>query len=154
MVSPLDLPAPNVSISFSGVSAAGLVYSMNCSAIVVDGLVVLPDLMIVFPNSTAISASSLVYTFSPLRTSDGGQYTCTATVNIPEPGIIDLQASKTDTITVESQYFIIDSTNCLMLSFPSQSQCLMSASLVSWCIQWTSHHPLHCILGQCLLSLV
>ena len=122
MVSPSALPAPVVSISFSGNSTAGQEYSMECSAIVVDGLVVLPDLMIVNPNSTVISEennSSLVYTFSPLRTSDGGQYTCTATVNIPEPGIIDLQASKTDTITVESQYFIIDSTNCLMLSFPS-----------------------------------
>ena len=64
---------------------------MNCSASVVDGLVVLPDLTIVFPNSTVISkerTDSLAYMFSPLRMSDGGWYTCTAAVNIPVAGII------------------------------------------------------------------
>ena len=66
---------------------------------------VLPDLKIVFPNSTEIpemNTSSLVYTFSPLRTSDGGQYTCTATVNIPQAGITDLQSSAVETVTVAS----------------------------------------------------
>ena len=64
---------------------------------------VLPDLKIVFPNSTEmsiISSSSLDYTFSPLRTSDGGQYICTATVNIPQAGITNLQNSVTENITV------------------------------------------------------
>ena len=62
-----------------------------------------PDLQIVFPNTTEIAASnisSLNYTFSPLRTSDGGQYTCTATVNIPQAGIADLQSSTSEIITV------------------------------------------------------
>ena len=99
------LPAPNVTITFSGVSIAGQDYSLQCSASVVDGLVVLPNLKIVFPNSTeisVISSSSLVYTFSPLRTSDGGQYTCTATVNIPQAGIIDLQNTAVETVIVAS----------------------------------------------------
>ena len=64
---------------------------------------VLPDLKIVFPNSTELSAvnsSSVDYVFFPLRTSDGGQYTCTATVNIPQAGITDLQSSAVETITV------------------------------------------------------
>ena len=64
-----------------------------------------PDLQIVFPNTTeivAMNSSSLNYTFSPLRTSDGGQYTCTATVNIPEAGIADLQSSAMDTVNVTS----------------------------------------------------
>ena len=90
-------------MTFSGYSIAGQDYSLQCSASVVDGLVVLPDLKIVFPNSTEIlvmNTSSLVYTFSPLRTSDGGQYTCTATVNIPQAGITDLQNSITENITV------------------------------------------------------
>ena len=71
-----DLPAPNVTISFSGDSIASLNYSLHCSAIVVAGLVVLPDLKIVSPNSTEVSAvnsSSVDYVFSPVRTSDGGQ---------------------------------------------------------------------------------
>ena len=100
---PPALPAPNISLSFSGYSIAGQDYSLQCSASVVDGLVVLPDLKIVFPNSTEISVmntSSLDYMFSPLRTSDGGQYTCTATVNIPQAGITDLQSSVIENITV------------------------------------------------------
>ena len=99
------LPAPVVNISFSGDSTAGEEYSLQCSASVVAGLVVLPDLKIVFPNSTEISvinSSSLDYMFSPLRTSDGGQYTCTATVNISQAGIIDLQNSAVGNITVAS----------------------------------------------------
>ena len=102
---PPALPAPDVTVSFSGVSTAGQSYSLQCSASVVDGLVVLPDLKIVFPNSTVISVIntiSLDYPFSPLRTSDGGQYTCTATVNIPQAGITDLQSSAVETITVAS----------------------------------------------------
>ena len=58
---------------------------------------------IVFPNMTEIvssNISSLNYTFSPLRTSDGGQYTCTATVNIPQAGIADLQSSTSEIIIV------------------------------------------------------
>ena len=69
-----------------------------------------PDLQIVFPNTTEIVAmnisslnsTSLNYTFSPLRTSDGGQYTCTATVNIPQAGIAGLQSSAMDTVNVAS----------------------------------------------------
>ena len=80
---------------------------MNCSASVVDGLVVLPDLTILFPNSTVISedgTNSLVYMFSPLRMSDGGQYTCTATVNIPQAEIIDYQSSVTEAVVVVCKY--------------------------------------------------
>ena len=76
---------------------------MHCSASVVAGLVALPDLKIVSPNSTEVSSvnsSSVDYVFSPLGTSDGGQYTCTATVNIPQAGITDLQSSAVGTITV------------------------------------------------------
>ena len=101
------LPDPNVTISFSGDSIASLTYSLQCSASVVAGLGVLPHLKIVFPNSTEVSAvnsSSVDYVFSPLRTSDGGQYTCTATVNIPQAGITDRQNSAVETITVLGKY--------------------------------------------------
>ena len=97
------LPAPSVTITFSGNSTAGQSYTLQCSASVVAGLVVLPDMKIVFPNSTVISvmnSSSVEYMFSPLRRSHGGQYTCTATVNIPQAGITDLVNSTTETISV------------------------------------------------------
>ena len=125
MVSFTVLSAPNISISFSGNSSAGLENSINCSASVVDGLVVLPDLMIEF-HSIVISEennSSLVYIFSPLRTSDRGQYTCTATISIPQAGITDLQTSTMESITVTSQSYIIDplAIYCLILLIPHSS---------------------------------
>ena len=107
IVSALVLPPPNVSISTSGDSIAGQNYSLSCSASVVDGLVVLPDLTLTAPNSSVISSSmntsSLVYMFSSLRTSDGGPYTCTATVNIT--GVTIHQSPTTETIIVASEYY-------------------------------------------------
>ena len=77
-----------------------------------------PDLEIVFPNTIEIivelNSTSLSHTFSPLRTSDGGQYTCTATVNIPEVGIADLKNSATENITVASEECIIIITSDVM----------------------------------------
>ena len=104
-----DLPAPNVSISFSGSSTAGLSHSISCTATVVPGLVALPTMMIVFPNSTVVLAhntTSVDYTFSPLRTSDGGHYTCTATINIPQAGITNLTALNVGTINVSSNFLL------------------------------------------------
>ena len=104
IVYPLALLPPNVSISSSGDSIAGEEYTLECSASVVNGLVVLPDLKITAPNSTVISSSmntsSLVYMFSSLKTSDGGPYTCTATVYIT--GVTNHQPSITETIIVAS----------------------------------------------------
>ena len=101
----LALLPPNVSISSSGDSIAGEKYSLECSASVVDGIVVLPDLKIVGPNSTMslTNTSSLVYMFSTLRTSDGVLYTCTATVNIT--GVTFHQSPTTETIIVASEYY-------------------------------------------------
>ena len=103
---PSALPAPNINITFSGNSIAGQNYSLQCSASVVAGLVVMPDLEIMHPNTTVISvmnsSSSVEYMFSPLRTSNGGQYTCTATINIPQAGITDLNTSEMENVTVAS----------------------------------------------------
>ena len=102
---PLALSAPNVTIMFPENLTAGQNYSLQCSASVVDGLVVLPDMRIVHPNSTVISevnSDSVEFVFSPLRTSDGGQYTCTATINILDAGIIDRRVSVMANATVAS----------------------------------------------------
>ena len=102
--SPLSvLPAPNVTISFSGSSTAGENYSIKCSANVVPGLVIEPLMEIDFSNSTLAAGNSLVeHTFSLLKTSDGGEYTCTATINIPQAYITNLNQSATGNITVAS----------------------------------------------------
>ena len=97
------LPAPDISFTFSGVSIVGQTYSLQCSATLAAVLVVQPDMKIAFPNSTEISQainSSIEYRFNSLRISDGGQYTCTSTINIPQAGIADLHTSVTKTLTV------------------------------------------------------
>ena len=58
---------------------------------------------IVFPNSTVVSVTdttSVGHTFSPLRMSDSGLYTCTATINIPQAGITDLLSTTRETVSV------------------------------------------------------
>ena len=113
---PSDLPPPVVTISSSGDSTAGQSYSLQCLAGVVAGLVVGPDLVLVAPNGSAVASqmntSALNHTLSPLRASDGGQYTCTATVTIPEAGIADLLSSAVETVTVASEPVL--HTPCLM----------------------------------------
>ena len=126
------LPAPNVTISSCGHSIIGQSYSLHCSASVVAGLVVLPDLKIVSPNSTEVSAvnsSSVDYVFSPLRTSDEGQYTCTATVNIPQAGITDMQSSSVETITVVGKQLMNHVVGPLKGFVCSNYSCLPSGSI-------------------------
>ena len=98
------LPPPDVTtFSLNQTFTAGTTYTINCSATVVHGLVVQPNMKIASRGSNVVSVSnkgSVEYTFSPLATSDGGQYNCTATVNIPEVGITGLKSSATKTITV------------------------------------------------------
>ena len=111
------LPAPNVTISFSGNSIAGQSYSINCSATVVPGLVVEPQLEIKFSNLTLASdTSSVEHTFSPLKTSHGGQYTCTTTINIPQSGITTLNQSATGKITVAGECVCLISASSSFLS--------------------------------------
>ena len=69
---------------------------------------VLPDMKIMFPNSTMISvanSTSVQHMFSPLKIYDGGQYTCTATINIPQAGIRDLQSSVVETFRVVGKMY-------------------------------------------------
>ena len=68
----------------------------------VDNLVKLPNLELVMGNgiivASSVGTSVLVYMFSLLKTSDEGQYVCTATLNIPEANI-HLQGSAQETLT-------------------------------------------------------
>ena len=78
----------------SGSSIAGSVYSLVCTVTVVDGLVLVPDVMWmkdgrIFVNGTDTTLTRNVsgylnLTFNPLRTSHGGQYTCIVTVSIQQ----------------------------------------------------------------------
>ena len=62
------------------------------------------ELLIEGPNGTVIAfqtnTPAVTYTFHPLQISDSGLYNCTATVNIPEAGVLDVQVSTVETVSV------------------------------------------------------
>ena len=91
------------------------------------GLVVDPDMSIVFPNSTVVSVTdttSLGHTFSPLRMSDSGQY-CTATINIPKAGITDLLSTTRETVSVVCELSHLEL--CTFVYVHSHSLCMIDA---------------------------
>ena len=76
---------------------AGQVYSLTCSVQVVDHLVVEPSVEWTRQDGsqvTATSGFSLMLNFNPLRTSDGNNYTCTATVNVPSVVTVSREESR------------------------------------------------------------
>ena len=87
------LPAPQVTITPSGSSTAGSPYTLTCTVMVVNGLVVVPQ-VIWLKNGTSVvgdvtsgmasaNTTTLTLQFNPLHTSNGGQYSCIANVSIP-----------------------------------------------------------------------
>ena len=102
-----DLPLPDVSITILENYIAGLNTSLQCSASVANGLVVKPLLELLSPNGTVLASlqnDTLTYLFSPLLLSDEGQYSCIATINIPEINITGLQKSSNTNITVVGKF--------------------------------------------------
>ena len=107
------LPPPVVIISSYGSTIAGSVYSLVCMVKVVDGLVVVPDsvwmkdggVLVNGTNTTLTRTvsggnSSLNLTFNPLLTSHAGQYTCVATISVPQ---LSLSITNSSAVTVSVQ---------------------------------------------------
>ena len=75
----------NVTITDSGISTAGQMYTLTCS-VIVPGT---PSIQWQYSNGSdvttgdGITVSAGVLTFNPLRTSHGGEYTCQATAETP-----------------------------------------------------------------------
>ena len=95
----VDLPPPMVSITVSDANpSAGEVYKLMCTAAVVENLVVMPILTWKDSLNDAVPGlqeddgitSTRTLMFDPLRTQQGGVYTCLAVVNID---LISLQRS-------------------------------------------------------------
>ena len=61
------------------------------------------------------TGTTLDLTFDPLRTSDGGEYTCRASITIDEISITDLSDDETQSITVQSEYTYC-TTTCVCTS--------------------------------------
>ena len=84
---------------------AGDQQELECIVSVVPFLTVAPTVQWVAPNNSEVasgSGPSLTHTLNPVRTSDAGQYTCRATVDIPSVGVSVTGQSST-TLTVQSE---------------------------------------------------
>ena len=108
------LPAPQVTITPSGSSTAGSPYTLTCTVMVVNGLVVVPQVMWLMNGKSVIggngtsgmvtgNTTTLTLQFNPLYTSDGGQYSCITNVSIPIISITTTNTSVMD-IIVQGMY--------------------------------------------------
>ena len=112
------LPAPQVTITPSGSSTAGSPYNLTCTVMVVNGLVVVPQVMwlkngvngdigqSVSSTSGVVSTNTTTLTlqFNPLYTSHGGQYSCIANVSLPVISITSLYSTSVTNLTVQSTF--------------------------------------------------
>ena len=82
-----------MAVTSAPLTIAGDSLSLTCTATVIDNLVVTPDLQWLAPDGSNLVAmdimqSDLVFTrevvLNSLRTSQGGQYRCEATLTIPD----------------------------------------------------------------------
>ena len=78
-------PAPEVTVTVSATGGAptvgGTSYSLTCDHDAPQSLMATVQNTLTTPDGTMIT--SLPHTFNPLRVTDGGQYSCTATVSSP-----------------------------------------------------------------------
>ena len=89
---------------------AGEVYTLTCTATVVENLVVMPILTWTDPLNGAVAGdqddagttSTLTLMFNPLRTLQGGVYTCRADIDIDAISF-ELSANSSQSVNVQSE---------------------------------------------------
>ena len=123
------LPVPEVAIHSTGNTTAGEMYTLSCTATVVENLVVVPNIQWEYSNGSAVDGSTFSLsdmvtsgnttthnlTFSPLRTSHGGKYTCRAIINIPPISISGLNSSQPYEVMVQSKLLACFTVLCSSL---------------------------------------
>ena len=135
------LPAPQVTITPSGSSTAGSPYNLTCTVMVVNGLVVVPQVMwfkngvnVAVGNSISFALSAnkttLTLQFNPLRTSDGGQYSCIANVSLPVISITSLYSTLVSSLAVQSKLVSYGMISMAYLMCSLQSLLPLSPSLL------------------------
>ena len=111
------LPPPNVMTTSSGTMSPGSSLTLTCTVEVVDGLIVHPAIewtkqAVGIGGNTALNSISsgavrtnntVTLSFNPINTSDAGQYTCTATVDISAINITVTNNSMVD-IRLQSEW--------------------------------------------------
>ena len=101
---------PTVMINpFNGVALAGASLRVFCSVIVQDGIMYNNTLTVMWTRDDGGILLPVGESFGPLisfssvRTSHGGQYTCTARLSIPEAGV-DVSGANTTNISIQCTY--------------------------------------------------
>ena len=117
LFSTLALPRPEVVIIPDGSTTAGDVYTLTCNTTVVENLAVEPDIQWLYTNGTTVGGTDITVggvmmmgnvstqnlTFSPLRTSHGGQYICRASVNVSAVSLPVISNQSSLNVTVQSK---------------------------------------------------
>ena len=92
-----------VSVEDSTVTA-GDSHTLQCTVTVIPHLAVQPTVELIGPGGSLATAMGLLvtHTVDPVKTSDAGQYTCRASVNIPSASV-DVSGQSSSTLTVQSK---------------------------------------------------
>ena len=149
---PPALPSPQVTTTMDSTVTAGGQQALECTVLVVPFLTVAPTLLWVAPSNSevaSVSGPSLTHTLDSVRTSDAGQYTCRATVDIPSVGVsVTGQNSTTLTVQSESPDTVGVACTHLPLPFlhspPTSCDCLCQPHSSPVCWHWPHPH-LYCL---------
>ena len=99
------LPSPTVMITINGSISTGSSFTLTCVVGVVKGLVVQPTITWTRQSQFIIGQrmeNDLTIQFNPINTSDAGQYTCTAAVEV-ESISLNVSDSMMTNITLQSK---------------------------------------------------
>ena len=112
---------------------AGDNHTIICSVETVEHLIVKPTLKwVLISNDLAnvseykVNSSTLALAFNPLFTSYAGAYSCEATINIPEAGVVNLTQAVRTNVVIRSKSTVVMIAQFLSLyhaSFFSSSTC-------------------------------
>ena len=108
----IALPPPAVMVDYNGTMSIGSFLTLSCEVQVVEGLIVQPDIVwtkravsngggnIIISVGAVRTDNTLTLTFNKLNTSDAGEYTCTAAVNV---SIINLSVTNSSKFDIKIQ---------------------------------------------------
>ena len=104
----IALPSPAVVAGHVGTMSIGSFLALSCEVEVVEGLIVQPDIVwtkravsndggnSIISVRAVRTNTTLTLTFNELNTSDAGEYTCTAAVNVSVINLSVTNATKLD----------------------------------------------------------
>ena len=92
-------------------------HTLTCNATIVKNLAVRPDIEWLYSNGTIVGGSNSTLgtimmtnnvftrnlTFNPLRTSDGGQYICSTSINVSSISLKGISSESSLNVTVQSK---------------------------------------------------